>query len=332
MIAINDKSIVIKLLNKLEQIVSEEVLPVASVFYVRTCGKVIKMVYQEKNAAELAKEGFRKYLVPEGTDYSATFIHMRSELRSELPLNSSFNFYDSHVRLKVIYDYLLSCADFQHRVYYYCTATRLPFCLDAHAMVVPYYLWGLQNDLLLTHSAAIGCGNKGVLLVANGGGGKSTLAAGCLMHGLDFISDDTTMLTTTGQLTAFPIYSDIGLTPKSCEMLNPPYPVHWINELHEDKRFMDITEEKNFKDSIGIHALVAPKITLGETKIYEIDAERLVFRFYLSSLIASNAMGNQEYMADFIGRLKHLKAYQLELGRDVHYNVEFFRDFINKAD
>lgn len=306
-------------------------------FFVSTCGQIIRMMYSSAQEAARAKASLRKFLVPDG-DIAAsseggwvTFKHWSDNFEKILPekyvRDGTRIFSNDICRLRVIMRYLISCVDYEHRIYYYCTETDRPF-IGAHAMVNPFFLWGLENNLLFTHSACVGCDGRGVLLAADGGGGKSTLAVSCLMQGMDFVSDDYTLITGEGILKGMPVYSETGLTPESYDMLKPPYPVHWINEANRDKKFMDIAKEACFCDSIEIGALVSPLITGGRTQIYEIDARPVVMKFYQSSVKQVLGVGNREYLLKFMERMKGLKAYRLELGTDVIYNAQFLRDFI----
>lgn len=308
----------------------------SSSFFIASCGQIIKVMYATEEEAAKAKEGFRKFLISEEDVHSsyATFKHWSADFNTIFPEECITYglklFSNEQGRLRVIMGYLISCVDYEHQVYYYCTVPDKPF-VGAHAMVNPFFLWGMENNMILSHSACVGVDGSGVLLVADGGGGKSTLAVSCLMQGMDFVSDDYTMLTGLGDLRGMPIYSNIGLTPESYAMLQPPYPVHWIHEVNRNKKFMDIADEQNFCDSLAIKALVTPTVTGGETKIYEIEAQPVVMRFFRSSMKQVLGVGNQDYLFKFLNRMKGLKAYRIELGPDVIYNAEYLRDFIKRG-
>lgn len=51
------------------------------------------------------------------------------------------------------------------------------------------------QGLVPLHSACIGLGGRGVLLMGASGAGKSTLALQCLLQGFDFVSEDSTFVT-----------------------------------------------------------------------------------------------------------------------------------------
>ncbi len=321
------------LIHSLEENIERDFEQNSSSFIVKTGGRAVKMWYPNRAQADKAKEGFRKFIVSDRSDYTAIFKFWEADFKKYLPEDYTENgrrmCSSQRGRVKIVMGYLLSCADYRKQIYYYCTDPIRQF-IGAHEMVNPYYLWGLYNDMILTHSACVGVDGKGVLLVAEGGGGKSTLSVGCLMHGLDFVSDDYTMLSGSGKLVGIPVYSNIGLTPDSYDMLNPSYPVHWIHEANKNKKFMDVSDVHNFIDELEIKALVTTKLTAGETKIYKIDSQPLVLAFHQSSMRQVLSMGNSQYTLEFINRLKNLSCYQIELGTDVNYNAEFLREFIKK--
>jgi len=321
------------LLRNIETHIKNDLEKNSSSFCVKTGGKVIRMWYSGKEEAEKAKEGWIKFIVPDQDDVSATFRYWEADfslyLTDELIRCGTKLYYDGNVRLQVGSRFFISLADYRNKAYYYCTHVNQHF-IGAHGMVNPYYLWGMENGMLMTHSACVGAEGKGVILVADGGGGKSTLAVASLMRGMDFISDDYTMVRTEKRCTGLPVYSNIGLTPQSYDMLKPPYPVHWVHKENRNKKFMDISAAENFKSQLPIKAMLTPCITEGPVRIERIETKPLLAKFYQSSMKQVLALGNQEYLIRFFKAFEALPAYRIELGRQVFENAEFLRNFIIK--
>ncbi len=65
----------------------------------------------------------------------------------------------------------------------------------------------------LVHAAAVGLGDRGILLPGRGGSGKSSTALACLEHGLDFLADDYLALALDPAPVAYRLYNTAKIDP-----------------------------------------------------------------------------------------------------------------------
>ena len=61
-----------------------------------------------------------------------------------------------------------------------------------------YMLAARVRTLVPLHAACVGIGGKGVLLLGQSGAGKSTLALQCLLHGFEFLAEDSVLVQPAG--------------------------------------------------------------------------------------------------------------------------------------
>ncbi len=76
-----------------------------------------------------------------------------------------------------------------------------------HLFVNAIYPATLTSHSSLAHAASVGIDNKGVLICASSGGGKTTLAITCLMENFQYVSDDYLIINKENNiLYSHPIY------------------------------------------------------------------------------------------------------------------------------
>ena len=115
---------------------------------------------------------------------------------------------------------------------------------------------------VLVHSAAVGIDNKGVLICAKGGSGKSTLSVSCLTNGFQYVSDDYLILNKTNNLAALPIYSIITLSEHIYKQMPNLKSEFMCNNYNNTKYVLNISSyDKNLLRNLPLKAVVFPKIS-----------------------------------------------------------------------
>ncbi|GHV57729.1 hypothetical protein FACS1894182_07380 [Bacteroidia bacterium] len=206
-----------------------------------------------------------------------------------------------------------------------------------HVAVRYLYRISKMPDQLLIHSAVVGLNNKGVLLSARGGGGKSTLAVSALLNGFQYISDDYSILKkTAGGLFAYPIYSTINLFPPMMEKM-PGLKANylWNSWWQPYKHTMEISgHHDSFVTQLPVYALVFPVIADIENpciKRMEDKGKAIVQVAHsgLKQLTDSHKEG-EDYVNAILSLVKDLDIYQINLSPDLQKNVECLRSFVEK--
>lgn len=137
-----------------------------------------------------------------------------------------------HDAVRVHYDpqhRLLCVFDPRHRraAYVAPSAECLPFWEWAAPFRLLLHWWAETFGGMLAHAAAVGSHGQGLLLVGRGGSGKSTTAIACFEAGMDFISDDYTLLTLEPHPVAHALYSSAKLRTEFMRRALP----HWASRV-----------------------------------------------------------------------------------------------------
>ncbi|MDR0543695.1 MAG: hypothetical protein LBH19_16015 [Dysgonamonadaceae bacterium] len=206
-----------------------------------------------------------------------------------------------------------------------------------HVAVRYLYKVSKTPDQILIHSAAVGLNNRGVLLSARGGGGKSTLAVSALLDGFQYISDDYAILGKTAEgLFAYPIYSTVNLFPPMMEKM-PGLKANylWNSWYQPYKHTLEISgHHDRFVAKLPVFALVFPKIALVESPSVEPmeDKGKAIVQVAHSGVnqLTRNFKEGVDYVNTLLSLIKDLDIYQINLSPDLQKNAECLRQFIEK--
>lgn len=221
-------------------------------------------------------------------------------------------------------------ADYTRNRYYSCImnwAERTKIT-GFNPLLVPLFRWAYNEDMMLMHAAVVGVGGRGVLLGARGGAGKSTLAAACLMNGMDFVADDYVLLSRQGSLCAMPLFRTIGLSSDMEELLQTGLPILKGERARNEKLLLDASG-RQFCDSLRIEALIFPSISSdGESRIEPIPPGKMLAQMVYSSLTQFEVSRDVSIVREMLERLRGLFVYEMHLSRDPWENARCLEDFI----
>lgn len=230
--------------------------------------------------------------------------------------------------LLVVSGYRLIGADHKRRRYYHClTAESDQYDRSGnHPMVVPLLRWALDSDMIVMHCAAVGVAGHGVLICGRGGQGKSTLAISCMMLGMDFVSDDYVLLNLSGRLLSMPIYRTVGINPDMEDLLKTGLPVLKKDRAFREKLLLD-TSSVNYCEELMIDAIIFP--VLGdEVGIIPTSPGKALTQLVHSSISQLYVYRDARINRIMLQRLQGLPVYEMTLGRDLHENAVFLREFL----
>jgi|GEM_PF-3299607 len=232
--------------------------------------------------------------------------------------------------IKVTRDTEMAGADYNSKTYYYCRQEGIDYddCKLGHPLLRCLYFWAEQENLLILHSAAVGLDNKGVLISARGGAGKSTLSVSCLLEGLDFVSDDYVMMPVTGDRHALPLYTMVGLNKDMYQILKPNMPVIKTEEKRNGKKFFDASAY-HFQEQLLIKAILFPKVTEeSEPSITPTHQGAVLVKLVHSSVNQIGGRRDTELVRKMMERLKDLPVYEFSLSKDLKKNVAVLKNFV----
>ena len=302
-------------------------------------GRRIRQHFLSAEQAEMVIPSFTGLYVETAGQPDADFYFWTDELVPYLPEGTArgpgiWTGSDETGYLHVNGGYGLVGADHLRRRYYIClehTGEDKNTSPEAHAMVISLFRWAMDTDMLVMHGAAVGAGGRGVLVGARGGQGKSTLAAACLVRGMDFVADDYVLLTRSGALEAKPIYRTLGMNPDMQGKIGIELPVIRRDPSRGGKLLLDASGCR-FARSLPIIAVVYPSLPEEgrdrEPEIVPAERGRALTQMIYSSLMQLGAFRETEVVKLMTARLGGLPAYEMRLCRDPLKNAEILEEFI----
>ncbi|SMC78639.1 hypothetical protein [Papillibacter cinnamivorans] len=301
-----------------------------SVFYIRAAGRVVELRFTSKELMAATREQLRWCETEAVKNPDARFFYWNDSVGSYLPESHTgafcLNMDDraSGAYLRTWPEGRMLAFNPLTRSYYFCEAykSREEFYRSGHALVLLFSLWAQDRDLILLHGAAVGEAGEGVLICARGGSGKSTLSIACLLAGLDFVSDDYVLVSGSGPLRAFPLYSMICLNPDMYGKLPElRAPVLSVNHARGDRLLLDASGYR-FSSGLPIRAVVFPEITEDRAASFQPMAPGRAMVHLIDSTI--HQMGenrNTRLVKTIAGRFLNTPVYRMRLGGDPMENA-----------
>ena len=152
------------------------------------------------------------------------------------------------------------------------------------------------------------------------------------MAGLDFVSDDYTLVSASGQLRAMPLYSTVAVNPDMYEKLpwlgDPSVKPEaaWCNG-----KLQFWLRSQQFAPSLDIKAIVMPRISgKEEPEICRVSSSAAMTQMLHSSLTQLDRHRDTELMRTIAGRMGSLPVYEMQMSPDLMKNPAFLRSFIEK--
>lgn len=242
----------------------------------------------------------------------------------------------SNDRIHTVFDLgsgVLSMLDVERdlAIFWIRDADRLPYWESGAPLRIIFHWWMRRHDNQLTHAAAVGTAEGGVLLVGRGGSGKSTSALACLDSNLSYVSDDYCLVRPHPVPHVYSIYSSGKLTFGSLEKFPCLEPVFsQVRTIKADKLLFFLGEKYHGKITSGfpLRAILLPHVTGGtETSVRPVSQIAALRALAPSSIFQLAGAGRSEFEA--LARLvKSIPCYALELGRDLKRIPEVISDLL----
>lgn len=329
---------------------------------IRIAGRTLRFVFTDEERAASIIQPFTGLLVDDALDQEpdARFFYWTEDLDPYLPDSACggdlgvWTSADETGYLNIMRGYSLMGADYQRSCYYICIEKDKSDLFEtySHAMIVSLFRWAIQNGMMLLHAAAVGVDGTGVLLGGYGGKGKSTLSVACLRSGLQFVSDDYTLLRKVAPsaggdacandgsaaavlpIMAEPLYRTVCLNPDMAELLNMDLPVLRTYEWRGDKRLYDASSCA-FAEHLPIKGIVIPQFDpriAGDadrpSEIIAVHPGRAITQIVHSSLTQFSVMRETSLVKEMLSYLSGLPVYRFVLGEDPMANAMVLERFI----
>lgn len=171
--------------------------------------------------------------------------------------------------------------------------------------------WALDRGLQLTHTAAVGGLEGGVLLVGKGGAGKSTTALACLLAGMGYVSDDYCLIGKGPYASS--LYGTGKLDDQSLRKL-PLLSSHISAQEPQGKTVFDLRAfRKQLLPGFPLRAVLVPKIQSGTCTVQSISKVQALTALVPSTVFQLPFDGAKTFrqLSDVVNQLP---CYLLSLG------------------
>lgn len=197
---------------------------------------------------------------------------------------------------------------------------RIPYWVKGSPLRTILHWWMSGHERQLVHSAAVGTGGGGVLIVGKSGSGKSTTALACLESGLLFAGDDYVIVSADPLPHVFGLYNTAKLVPQRLDAF--PRLAAYIdnaNHLDAEKALIFLSGAQGMQVSAGfpLKAVLVPRVTgIRDTFIRKVSQAVSLAALAPSTIFAHPRGGEAEFR--FLASLvKRLPAYAIECGTEL---------------
>jgi hypothetical protein len=188
-----------------------------------------------------------------------------------------------------------------------------------------------RSGLMTMHAAAVGEGGVGLLIVGEGGRGKSTLALAAIGAGMDYLADDYCLVDAQPPYHAYRLFNtakmrvDSGVQPDWIAGLE-----HEMEPGSGGKRIFNLARHTpgRLAETLEIRALLLPEFTDDALADLAMARPNEAFRRAAPSTVAL-CVGSEAQAVTDIGRLaRTLPAYRIRMPRDPRRSIDRIRDLI----
>ena len=321
------------------RLLRERLMPTAG-FRVRICDKLIDLRFPTQEQADMGRSGLEGFLTEDTEKPDAEFFYWYDRCDAYLPEGEGehsavWKSEDATGSLKIGTDddSLVGC-DYVRQRYYFARPKpdKDTYLTCRHVMVNAFARWAKETNKFLLHAAAVGIGGKGVLVAGRGGVGKSTFAVSCLAAGMDFVSDDYTLITAEGSFCAMPLYTVVALRADMCGKLpGLGSPLLEADGSYQGGKPQFQIPKERFCSSLEIGALIIPKVTNeAEPSIRAISPGNVMAQLIHSTITQIEARRDAELIRRMAKRLSELPVYEMCMSTELLKNPAFLRSFIEK--
>ena len=304
---------------------------------VRIGGKLLRFHFQTKEQKNYADILYTGAVCPRGQNRpDAEFFFWREDLSPYLSADRRdggvWSVCDEAGFLKIVPSNSMIGGDYHRGRYYSCLEEEAgradPSLMENTLGIV--FRWAFHCDLMLLHGAAVGTGGRGVLLGGRGGAGKSTLAAACLLRGMDFAGDDYVLVSRKGPFTAIPLFHTLKLCSDTEEMLSPGLPLLYTEEP-SGKRLLDASGLTNCP-ALNISCILFPRLSEGgRARIQKAPPGKALAQIVHSCMTQFGFTRELPLIKEMLDRLGKLPVYEMYLSRDMEENVLCLEAFLKSG-
>jgi hypothetical protein len=210
-------------------------------------------------------------------------------------------------------------------------ARECPYWEAAAPLRSLWHWWCGQRGQQLAHGAAIGLGDRAVLLTGKGGSGKSSTALAALVRGLLYLGDDYASCELGERETlVHSLYNSAKVDNPALQRL-PELADRVALPAGEDQEKAVIFTADHFpqqlRPSLPLKGIVVPRVTGGRGRLSGLKASAAFLALVPTTVFQLPGAGRDStaFLRELVTRLP---CYSLELGEDLDRNVDLLSELI----
>lgn len=214
-------------------------------------------------------------------------------------------------------------------------AAQVPYHDQGSPLRMIFNRWLMQRGHQLTHTAAVGLPQGGVLIAGRGGSGKSTTALVCLDSKLTYAGDDYCLLANNNGPHVFPLYCTGKLNTKDIERFDFLRPaLSNVGQNAGEKALFFFHKYLPQKMSAGfpVRAILLPQITnRRESELKKVSPARGLLAL-APTTVYQLSLEEQQQANKMLGEfVRQVPNYILELGTDYAKIPKLILDLLSPA-
>ncbi len=219
------------------------------------------------------------------------------------------------------HDYSVNLFDHERRegIYWVQGAQVLPYWVLASPLRTLFHWWMEANGGQLVHAAAMGVGDRALLVVGKGGLGKSSTALTCLDQGLPFLGDDYVIVKNEPVPTVHSLYATAKLNRWDIEKFAAFRPHLHQTDVPEDEKavlFLDPHFRSRLRLEMPIAAIAVPRVVESETTRLVPEADPVIQQAASFTTMSQLPYSGNHTHQLFTNLCASLPGFRIELGRD----------------
>ena len=202
----------------------------------------------------------------------------------------------------------------------------------SHPLHMELGWWAQRRGWSLLHSGCVGSKGRGVLISGAGGSGKSTLSLSALLCGMQFVSDDYTLIRPCDPPEALRLYSTGYLREDILQRL-PELAEHTVWTCEERRKsLVDLGAYKDLAaDVLPLTGVILPHIDHAERPSIRRNKDlRKLIPLLSSTSYQNRELRNRDVFFGMMKLLKDLPAYDFSLTDDLEHNALFLKEWMEE--